>query len=283
LNKNYDFFSVTVNDKKIRLYGIREMKVLDAILMSGFDTKKLIGLSGKSLRFTVNGIQHYYAGEFSTPSKINVNSKPASIEDIIRPGDIIEIIPAKNGNSPTVRISDIADTDSKGFVHFNGMKTSLKPRYFANKNQVNEDYIICGSDSIEIIHMKKVSDLYKLYKIDEKLHRSFINGIEAHMSSELYDGFIIDMMNAAETETESTKETAESKIECIVVTINGNSVMLPKKGDNYIFADMLNYTDIDPSRPEGDIVLLHNGREASYLNLISEGDIITIKWGFDQP
>jgi len=291
LNKNYDFFSVTVNDKKIRLYGIREMKVLDAILMSGFDTKKLIGLSGKSLRFTVNSIQHYYAGEFSTPSKISVNSKPASIEDIIRPGDIIEIIPAKNGNSPTVRISDITDTDDRGFVYFNGMKTSLRPRYFVNKNQVNEDYVICGSDSIEIIHMKEISDLYKLYKIDEKLHKSFINGAEANMDSELHDGFIIDMMNAAETEKESpvnasiesTKENAEAKIECIVVTINGNSVMLPKKDDNYIFADMLNYTNIDPSKPEGDIVLLHNGREASYLNLISEGDIITIKWGFDQP
>jgi len=133
--------------------------------------------------------------------------------------------------------------------------------------------------------------LYKLYKIDEKLHKSFINGAEANMDSELYDGFIIDMMNAAETEKESpvnasiesTKENAEAKIECIVVTINGNSVMLPKKDDNYIFADMLNYTNIDPSKPEGDIVLLHNGREASYLNLISEGDIITIKWGFDQP
>lgn len=294
LNKNYDFFSVTVNHKKIRLYGIREMKVLDAILMSGFDTKKLIGISGKSLRFTVNGTQHYYAGEFSTPSKITVNSKTATIEDIIRPGDIIEILPAKNGNSPTVRISDIADTDNRGFVYFNGMRTSLKPRCFANNNQVNEDYIICGSDSIEIIHMRKVSDLYRLYKTDEKLHKLFINGVESHVDSELYDGFIIDVMNSAEAETDnpatvmvedkpiediSNANISEAEIEYMRVYINGNSVELPKREENYIFADMLNYTDIDPSKPGGDIILLHNGKEASYLNLISEDDEITIKWG----
>jgi len=68
----------------------------------------------------------------------------------------------------------------------------------------------------------------------------------------------------------------------INVTINDKHVKLPEKEDNtpYIFVDMLNYTDIDPSNPRGNIVLLHNGNEASYLNLISENDIIIIKWDY---
>ena len=73
----------------------------------------------------------------------------------------------------------------------------------------------------------------------------------------------------------------ESKQEPFIkVIINNKTVNLQKKEDNlpYIFADMLNYTDIDPSKPKGNIVLLHNGKEASYLNLISDNDHIIIKW-----
>ncbi|MDF2950178.1 MAG: hypothetical protein K0R07_2228, partial [Sedimentibacter sp.] len=41
---------------------------------------------------------------------------------------------------------------------------------------------------------------------------------------------------------------------------------------------MLNFTEIDPSKPKGNIILLHNNKQASYLNLISENDEIIIKW-----
>ena len=194
LNKNYDFFSVTVNDKKIRLYGIRQMKVMDAILMSGFDPKKLIGFSGKSLRFLINKEQYYYAGEFSTPSQIYVNSRTATIETVIRPGDTIVVVPAKDGISPSVKISDIAPCEKDGVVYFNGMRTELCPRYFINNTEVDKDYIIGNSDSIEVVQLKTVHDLYRLYKMDEGIYTSFINGTAADGDSELYDGCRIDVL-----------------------------------------------------------------------------------------
>lgn len=298
LNKNYDFFSVTVNDKKIRLYGIRQMKAMDAILMSGFDTKKLIGFSGKSLRFLVNGKQHYYAGEFSTPSQIYVNSQTATIETVIRPGDTIEVVPAKDGATPVVKISDIVETGKKGVVYFNGIRTELCPRYFVNNIEVNEDYIIGNSDSIEVTQVSTVYDLYMLYNIDKNLYTSFINGTAADMGFELYDGCKIDVLKISDTPSdEQTKEefTEPAEIKTpsepeninaieedpdIKVIVNNRTVTLPKRKDNmpYIFADMLNFTDIDPSNPKGNIILLHNGKEASYLNSISDNDEIMIKW-----
>lgn len=304
LNKNYDFFSVTVNNKKVRLYGIRQMKVMDAILMSGFDTKKLIGFSGKSLRFSVNGKQRYFAGEFSTPSQIYVNSSVANIESIIHPGDIIEVIPAINGASPKVRISDILDDDKVniGYVYFNGIKTKLCTKYFVNNIEVNEDYIIGNSDSIEINHIKTIRDLYKLYNMDENMYKSFVKGNLVDNDFELYDGCIIDLLNLKDkANTEQTIQTINNEkiIETIEnediidnidheessikVTVNNKIINLPKRKDNlpYIFADMLNYTDIDPSKPQGNIVLLHNGKEASYLNFISDNDEIVIRWDLD--
>ncbi len=287
LNKNYDFFSVTVNDKKIRLYGIRQMKVMDAILMSGFDPKKLIGFSGKSLRFLINKEQYYYAGEFSTPSQIYVNSRTATIETVIRPGDTIVVVPAKDGISPSVKISDIAPCEKDGVVYFNGMRTELCPRYFINNTEVDKDYIIGNSDSIEVVQLKTVHDLYRLYKMDEGIYTSFINGTAADGDSELYDGCRIDVLKREEPASQAESENVNSeKINnekpesSIMVMVNNKAVSLPGKKDNtpYIFADMLNFTDIDPSRPKGNIILLHNGKEASYLNNISDNDEIIIKW-----
>lgn len=295
LNRNYDFFSVIVNNIKIRLYGIRQMKVMDAILMSGFDTKKLIGISGKSLRFILNGKQHYYAGEFSTPSQIFVNSNFANIETTIRPGDKIEIIPAKDGNTPLVKISDIVEESKSGSVYFNGIKTELLTKYYANDVEIDADYIINNSDSIRVFQIKTIKDLYKLYEMDENSYSNYIKGNIVNSDLELSNGMIINLVKNAEIieiepsinkeipeveesqEVEMIQATEESSIK---VTINNKQINLPKNADNtpYIFADMLNYTDIDPSSPKGNIVLLHNGNDASYLNLISENDEIIIKW-----
>lgn len=292
LNKNYDFFSVTVNEKKVRLYGIKQMKVMDAILMSGFDTKKLIGLSGKSLRFTLNGKQYYYAGEFSTPSQIFVNSTAGNIETTIKPGDVIEVIPAKDGTSPTVKISDVVESRKSGYVYFNGIKTTLLTRYFVNNIEVNEDYIIENFDLIEVIDLKTIRDLYKLYKIDESKYKSFIKGNMVNLDFQLYDSLVIDILKTEivlnqdpskdfdEHEKQRDVEIQEIIKSSIKVKINNKLIDLPKRMDNmpYIFADMLIYTDIDPSNPKGNIVLLHNGNDASYLNLISNNDEIIIKW-----
>jgi cell division protein FtsA len=291
LNKNYDFFSVTVNNKKIRLYGIRQMKVMDAILMSGFDTKKLIGFSGKSLRFTINGKPHYYAGEFSTPSQIIVNSCVTNIEATIKPGDAIEIIPAVNGTTPVIRISDIIQSKNTGYVYFNKLKTGLSTKFYVNNVEVKEDYIIGNSDLIEAIQINTIRDLYKLYNINEKSNTSFVNGNMVDMDFLVYDGMVIDVLtdekklkteqdNKNNQHFEPIKKKEETTASSIKVKINSMYIDLPKKEDNtpYIFADMLNFTEIDPSKPKGNIILLHNNKQASYLNLISENDEIIIKW-----
>lgn len=64
------------------------------------------------------------------------------------------------------------------------------------------------------------------------------------------------------------------------VRINGEEHLLPPKpnGDPYQFLEMLTLVDIDPSKPQGDIVLLHNGTSASYLQKVVSGDEIKIFW-----
>lgn len=66
----------------------------------------------------------------------------------------------------------------------------------------------------------------------------------------------------------------------MTVTLNQRQIELFPKEDKtpYLFVDMLNYVDIDPTKPEGDIVLRVNGQNASYLQEIRGGDTIQIYW-----
>ena len=42
--------------------------------------------------------------------------------------------------------------------------------------------------------------------------------------------------------------------------------------------DMLNFVDIDPNNPQGNLVLRLNGRPASYLDMVNDGDQVEIGW-----
>lgn len=64
------------------------------------------------------------------------------------------------------------------------------------------------------------------------------------------------------------------------ITLNGTSTMLKPKAGNvpYYFVDMLNLVDIDPTKPQGEIVLQVNGKDAAYLQPLSDGDAVDIYW-----
>ncbi|MEG2769486.1 MAG: hypothetical protein RR902_01575, partial [Oscillospiraceae bacterium] len=66
----------------------------------------------------------------------------------------------------------------------------------------------------------------------------------------------------------------------ISVSLNGRTIVLTPKADGteYLFLDLLNYVDIDLSRPQGAIVLTLNGRNAAYMAKIHSGDNIQIYW-----
>ena len=72
----------------------------------------------------------------------------------------------------------------------------------------------------------------------------------------------------------------EADLRAVSITLNGQPLTLPARegGVPYLFLDMLTLADIDPSKPQGDIELLLNGRDASFLERIHSGDSVQIAW-----
>ncbi len=290
LGSNYDFFSVVVNGKKVRLYNIRQMKVMDALLMAGFDTTKLIGLSSKNLSFTLNNKNYFYKGDYSTPAEILVNSVASNIETKLSPGDVIEVISAKDGEAPVVKISDIVEPSQKGSISFNNNKVTLGARYMINNIEVGENYIIGNSDIIEIVNITKLFHLLELFELNEDDYSFFYNGNKIETSYDLIDGMTIDIVRNNTTnyqyfksEEQIDKDTVVHDIELnntVRIILNGEDVSLQKKHDGspILFADVILHTGIDPTKPQGKIIIKHNDMDASYTAIVNEGDNLIIKW-----
>ena len=110
----------------------------------------------------------------------------------------------------------------------------------------------------------------------------FINEALTKLSDEIYNENKLLVEDNVKLETNTTESNKEINVkEKIYVTLNDKIIELEPREDNspYIFADMLRFTDIDPSNPQGNLIILHNGEGASYTGIINDGDIITIKWG----
>ena len=64
----------------------------------------------------------------------------------------------------------------------------------------------------------------------------------------------------------------------ITVRVNDKDIILSGKA-SYVFVDVFEYIDFDLSRPQGrTVVTTLNGKNAQYMEKITEGDEIEIRW-----
>ncbi len=267
MQKGYNFFTVSVNGKTVKLFNTKKIKVADALVLSGFDPGRLIGKSGKSLRFTLNGIPRVIRGEYGKAAEIFVNNEIASIDTDIMPGDNIIIKPAKNGKDAEVFVSDIIKENPEFNVRPGEEKEYL--RVFINNVPASLDDRICDGDvvNIEYIPVER-TDIHSTEADQEEMaDDSTEKDLPSDSSKpELYD---------EGTSDEGTPKEHDSGIS---VVVNGKTVFLKDNKEQYIFVDIFNYVDFDLSTPRGNIVLKLNGRQAAFTDVIRNGDIIEIYW-----
>lgn len=107
LYRGCDFFSITVNGKRIMLFNHQTIKVIDALVLSGIKPANLIGITAPSLIYTLNGERKTIKGTPGVPGQLLVNNTPATIETEIKQGDEITAILAENGTAPEVSLYEV--------------------------------------------------------------------------------------------------------------------------------------------------------------------------------
>lgn len=176
LQKGYDFCTITLNDKKVRVFNSKRITILDLLNTAGYKAANIIGRSGRNLTFTLNGEPHFIKGEIATPATITVNDVPANVGTPVQQGDRVVLIPAKSGLSAEISILDLAGEISKKTVLVSEAPYPIGNIAFVNGKAVDGSYQIQNFDDVRTVKIQTVSDLRDTLPYDTVGMTFFLDG-----------------------------------------------------------------------------------------------------------
>lgn len=153
------YMSVTVNDKLIRLFELKDLTVADALLAANVKAKQLYGKPGLAMSITVNGIPKLFPGEHGTPAEIFLNGKTASTKSMIHDGDVITLVEGKDGKDAEICVKDIVQQSSLMSVYVLGEKVEIEPFVSVNGEIVNMDFKLTDRDHLDFHAATTVADI----------------------------------------------------------------------------------------------------------------------------
>ncbi len=144
------YMSVSVNNKTIRLFELKEMTVSDALLAANITSRQLYGMPGLGMSISVNGNDILIPGEHGTPSIVHLNGKVASTKDRITDADQIELLPGQNGADASAMIRDLLEETVTIHATIDGVSVKLEPEITINGIRKSIDTNVQDRDKITI-------------------------------------------------------------------------------------------------------------------------------------
>ncbi len=191
--KEHDFLSVTLNGKKIRLFNSKKLNVADALILVGFDPRQLIGRTGKSVTFEINGEKKTIRGEFGKAAVITVNGEQANMETLLQPSDIIDVTPAVDGKPAKPAIGDVIDLNEKKVV-YNKLTIDITHKVTINGNVADSSTFIREGDKVNYSIINAAEDFAGSLEMDVSRYKIIVNGKEVSRDYSLCNGDIIEFI-----------------------------------------------------------------------------------------
>lgn len=151
------YMSVSVNNKTIRLFELKEMTVSDALLAANITSRQLYGMPGLGMSISVNGNEILIPGEHGTPSTVHLNGKLASTKDPISDADQIELLPGQNGTDASATIRDLLEETVTIHATIDGVSVKLEPEITINGVLQSIESNVQDRDKITISQSKTVA------------------------------------------------------------------------------------------------------------------------------
>jgi cell division protein FtsA len=294
LEKEKDFLQVSVNGKKIRLFNSKKLSVSHALILVGFQAKKLLAQRGKSLTFTIDGKKETVLGDYGESANIYINGVLSNLDTKIKNRDSIYVEEAIQGKAKDVKISEYIDLNAKIFL--NNSIIDKVTQFKVNNEIVPLDYNIKEGDIIETDEIRTINDLCVRKNIVFSAYDFFINGEQLNESSIIKADDHIKMKEknyelkqnneykiqekvSGNDQTNSDLGTIknQTKLKSYYFSVNEETIEV-KSNQSLIFVDIFEYIDFDLKTPKGILDLRLNGNRAKYTDELKDGDIIEIKW-----
>ncbi|MCL2539613.1 MAG: rod shape-determining protein [Oscillospiraceae bacterium] len=309
MGRSCNFFSIKVNGSSIMAVSDGNMRVVDALLLAGVKPSRLIGYSSPPISYSVNGVEFRERGQPAEPGRILLNGVEAAIQNPVKAGDSIEITQAKDGAITSPSIADILkDSERRAYI-IDGEEVMVADSAFVNGRKARADYHVMGGDDVITRPPANIKEIFD--NLGKKPPRGVdysVNGHVAVNTTPVSPGDTISFVarpkkqgakrgrprksetkpGPAATATSAkpkpgrpaaSVKNAESDGGMANIQINGVWKAIEKRdGKDLMFVDMLSHADIDLEQPDGVLRMSINGRNASYVDSVADGDTVEIFW-----
>lgn len=268
--------TVLLNGTPLPMLG-SGMTVLDALRRGGYPYRQIMGRSGRNVVYCCDGVRRVARGGLPTLAGIEVNGEAAGLAVLLQPGDVITFSPATDGADAAPRLRDICGEENTFSVELLGRPAAAGRQGWVNGEPQPPDYAIQPMDRVEIRAVDTLGALLDRMGWEDRSGAGLCVGGRPVTGRDqpLRPG---DRITRADWKEEAAASPPAA--ERLALTLNGRALTLPPRtdGEGWQLFHLLNYLDIDPHDPHGEIVLRRNGARASYLDAIGQGDRLEIHW-----
>ncbi len=306
--KEYFGFSyITVNGKVVRLLDTADLKVGNALVTCGYQSKKLLARRGPSLNIVQDGKEKNIPGTLGENARILVNGQPASLETIVKNNDQIQVLEAQDGQPPRVTVNDLYPSDDF-FIYVNDEAWPLPPQVTVNGEPASADKVLKDGDRVSLQGLGTLQTVVELAELEPEAVQLRVNGHIRELDYKLQPGDRVTLepksrkavpentktepraVEAGGSNTETSSRTEEKEKPSaevkqtnipVHVRVNGEEITLAEN-KSPTFVDIFNYINFDRSKPRGKLIMTLNGQPASLTAKLKNGDEVYVYWEKEQ-
>lgn len=203
-----EFISILINSKIYRLFSRSNLTISDALILAGFNARRLIQTRGKSLSFTLNGEKRALQGAAGEPSQILLNARHASLRTPIKDKDMIEITKPIMGKDASYSLEEFLDYNA--YLLKDGEKVPVIKAVFVNGKEQEKEYRIHENDDI-VVYKNNEEQTANEAKLEDASERDAGEGAPGITEGEALGATENTAPEAAEGKEQSAEEGETEK------------------------------------------------------------------------
>ncbi len=295
--QSFQFWGVSVNGKPLKLLISREMRMIDMLLMAGFQTSQILGRAGRSLTYTVNGETFTRKGGLPVHARLTVNEAEANVDTLVYPGDAITFIPAVHGKDAEATLYEAVGVplETQGRVALCGGVYRIGVWADVNGEPQDSDVPLRHGDKVTVHAVYTLEALCAACGIDIHTVELTCDGAPIAPGAALRDGMVIGPPAAPEpvvsepvvSEPVASEPVAPEPVAAetetasvLALTLNHEAVALPLDDahSHYYVMNLLGRCGLDLKKPQGVIRMKVNGKDAAFSQMLCQHDVVEIGW-----
>ena len=168
----FQYMNVSINDKNAFLFTMDKLTIGNCFIQAGIDIHEYYGKIGLAYFVTINGEQITIPGFYGSEPTITLNGRRTTVDNFVQENDQINITKGKDGQSPTVTISDVVGNISPLHCYFNNELVTVQPTYRVNGKKVNSNYVLKDNDDIVAKVPETIAEFLESIRVnyDENAH-----------------------------------------------------------------------------------------------------------------